>query len=383
MTSERDNHTLAKPDPALPMRSFAWLEGTILDACTVQAAYGQLLILDSAGVLHGMQVNTGAVAALCAVRLPALPPGEEPAPFGAARLRLHAASDGTHAAIVVDKGRQGVVVHVGSGTVTMPLDGGDYYQETVPFSACFVRFEGRDVLVHRTAWNRLDASDPASGMLLTARHIAEYEDGANRPAHYLDYFHGRLRPSPDGSRLFDDGWVWHPVSVPRTWSVIDWLGTNPWETEDGASIVDLMMRDDWSTPACWIDNQRLAVWSMEEWDAENQETRTGPHVRIIDATAKVHSPAGIWPMAPNEGTVLDLFSDGQRLYVVDDAGTTVWDIASRTRLARLPDFVACLHDAARGVLIAVGPSSIVELLLQTPEAPGAELSNVGVATRIC
>lgn len=367
---------------AFATRQLPWTGDTILDACTVQANYGQLLIL-AGGALHGVHLDTGATAALCTVRLPDLPHGDGQAYFGAVKWRMVATWDGKYMAIVADKGRQGMVIEVASGAVTMHLDGGDYYEETVPFSACFLRHDERDVLVHRTAWNRLDASDPASGALLTARHIAKYEGGAETPAHYLDYFHGQLRPCPDGSRLFDDGWVWHPISVPRTWSVTDWLGANPWESEDGESIVDLMMRDDWSTPACWIDNQRLAVWSMEEWDADNQETRTGPHVRIVDATAKVQSPAGLWPMAPIEGTVLELFSDGQRLYIVDGTGTTVWDLASRTGLARLPDFVACLHDAARGALIAFGPSSIVELLLRAPEVSGAGPANVGVATRIC
>jgi hypothetical protein len=57
--------------------------------------------------------------------------------FGATRHRLHASSNGRHAAIVVDWRRHGMVVDVLSGAVTMNLDGGDYHEETVPFSACF------------------------------------------------------------------------------------------------------------------------------------------------------------------------------------------------------------------------------------------------------
>ena len=56
--------------------------------------------------------------------------------------------------------------HIRGSRPTLHLDGGVYHENTVPFSACFVPFQGRDVLVHRTAWNRLDAADPATGKSL-------------------------------------------------------------------------------------------------------------------------------------------------------------------------------------------------------------------------
>ncbi|MGL5830270.1 MAG: hypothetical protein ACRC0L_11980 [Angustibacter sp.] len=54
----------------------------------------------------------------------------------------------------------------------MHLDGGDYRPETVPFSLAFAEYAGAPgraggtVVIHRTAWNRLE--------------------------HHLDYFHGAL-----------------------------------------------------------------------------------------------------------------------------------------------------------------------------------------------
>lgn len=249
----------------------------------------------------------------------------------------------------------------------MCLDGGDYHEETVPFSACFLRFQGRDVFVHRTAWNRLDAADPATGVCLTDRYIAPYESGAAAPAHYLDYFHGRLQPSPADGLIFDDGWVWHPVSVPRVWSVANWLASNPWESEDGPSIVELAIRDDWNTPACWIDERHVALWGLADWDdEEGAESGQGAGVRILDVTEKEQSALRRWPMDVQEKGVRDLFSDGERLFVAAETGTMVWDIASKSLLEELPGFTARLCHSHRHALVCFGSDSISELPLPWP-----------------
>lgn len=370
MLSIYESHLQAADGPAYPQRCIAWPGLPILDACTIHADHGHLLVLTSDGTLYSLNFDTGADVRLCTVDLPDIAPGGNSEYFGAARYRLHASSDGRYAAIVVDKGREGTVVDTQSGAVTIRLDGGDYCEDTVPFSACFLRFEGRNVFIHRTAWNRLDAADAASGASLTDRHIAPYEVAGEMPAHHLDYFHGQLRPSPDGSLLFDDGWVWHPVSIPRIWSATEWLGSNPWESEDGASIVDLAMRDDWSTPACWIGERHLALWGLADWDEEEfAETGQGMGVRILDVTQNKQSPDGLWPMESLQAkSVSDLFSDGARLFVAADTGTTVWDIASRTHVAWLPGFTARLLDHARNSLVAFGPDMIIEFPLPWPAA---------------
>ena len=156
--------------------------------------------------------------------------------------RLHVSACGRFAAVVNDYGRRGVVVDLGrSGRTTMLLDGGRYHPETVPFSLVFGEHHGRPVMVHRTAWNRLDVADPESGRLLTARTHASAAPG-ERPEHYLDYFHGRLHLSPDGRWLADDGWVWSPVGLPVIWNLGRWLDGNPWESEDGPSRQRLCQR---------------------------------------------------------------------------------------------------------------------------------------------
>jgi len=355
---------------AFPLQSVAWKGAPVLDACAVQAEHGHLLVLTADGAVQGIDFDSGTATRLCSVELQDLSfePGSRH--FGAPAHRLHASQDGKNAAIVTDYGRHGAVVEVGSGTVIMRLDGGDYHEDTVPFSACFVRFEERNVFIHRTDWNRLDAADAATGQSLTDRHIAPWSR-TQRPEHYLDYFHGRLRPSPKGTRLFDDGWIWQPVSVPRVWSVHDWLSSNPWESEDGASVVDLICRDDWTTPACWINEQYLALWGLSDWnEEESSEVGQGPGVRIIDVTTDKRSPSERWPMDVHAGGVLDLFSDGARLYTATRSGTTVWDIASRTEVAELPGFTARLFDWARNSLVDFAPDHIAELRLPSPQGNG-------------
>ena len=264
-----------------------------------------------------------------------------------------------------------------SGETTMQLHGGNYHEDTVPFSACFLRFQGRDVFVHRTAWNRVDATDPATGQSLTDRCIAPYEGGGQEPAHYLDYFHGRLLPSPAGSRIFDDGWVWHPVSIPRIWSVTDWLANNPWESEDGASLVDLAMREDWTQPACWIDEQHMALWGAGEWDLdESEEVQRGPGVQIFDLAGAKPSRREWWPIV-GVSRARDLFSDGKRLYIASDSGTTVWDIESRNQVAEFPGFIAKMIHRSRGALVSFGADAIQEIrvALWRPMTDGPHLAS--------
>lgn len=355
---------LATNGHAFPMRSFAWLGEPILDVCEVDAEYGHLLVLVAGGELRGIDVDTGASVRLCLVELPVIKIDHDKQYFSAPCHRLHASSDGRFAAIVVDYGRHGTVVEVLTGTLTMRLDGGDYHQGTVPFSACFLCHEGRTVFVHRTAWNRLDVADPATGLSLTDRYVAPYENSSERPAHYLDYFHGQLRPSPDGSRIFDDGWVWQPVSIPRTWSMRNWLVSNPWESEDGASLVDLTNRDDWTSPACWTSEQHIALWGLAEWDTEEfEEIGQGAGVRILDATSGLHAPDSRWPMDLQTGKVLDMFSDGVCLLVATDTGTSMWDIGSRAQITFLPDFLARRHDRIRNSLLSFGQDWVSELSL--------------------
>ena len=86
-------------------------------------------------------------------------------------------------------------------------------------------------------------------------------------------------------------------------------------------------------------------------------------MRILDVTQRTQSPSGLWPMETQADSVLDLFSDGSRLFVATNAGTTVWDLASRAHVAGLSGFTARLLDQARNALVAFESDRIIEVPL--------------------
>ncbi|OWQ88998.1 hypothetical protein CDN98_00045 [Roseateles terrae] len=343
------------------LRRFTWRGAAILDACSVEATADTLVVLTAEGALW--QVDLAAVSStqLCSLELPALPVDERQGVFGVPQHRLYASHDGAYVAVVSDLGTQGQVINTRTGQRTLLLNGGDYHPDTVPFSACFVRWNERDLLVHRTAWNRLDVSDPATGVCLTDRQIEPRNADGDWPPHHLDYFHGALFPSPSGGRLLDDGWVWQPLSIPRIWSVNAWLSSNPWESEDGTSVIDVCQRDMWTIPVCWINDDRLAFWGTLDWDDEEGESaRKGQGVQLVQLMDTTAQHEGWWPM-PEIGDVTAVFSDGRHLHLAAKSGTTVWCLSTREQVAVHPNFTARLFDRTRRVLIAFDGDSIEAL----------------------
>jgi hypothetical protein len=207
--------------------------GKIVDIAPIcQDQRSVWLLLVENGRLFRFDAHNSKAEAAGATNLPAEVPGK---PFRehTLRRRLYASQNGEFAAVINDYGRHGQVIDLRSGQITLTMDGGQYHHETVPFSFAFACWPGRVVVVHRTAWNRLDVSDASSGQLLSERSPTSYRAGEERPPHYLDYFHGALHLSPGGNHILDDGWVWHPVGIPVVWSVDHWLSKNIWESEDG------------------------------------------------------------------------------------------------------------------------------------------------------
>ncbi|WP_107122150.1 hypothetical protein [Streptomyces sp. DSM 15324] len=132
------------------------------------ARRSQWLLLTTPGDLVWFDADSGTKRTVGATTVPA-----EPQP-GVWRenvvcRRLHASRDGRFAGVVNDYGRCGEVIDLEARRVTLALDGGDYHPYTDPFSFAFTEHEGRTLVVHRTAWNRLDVSDALTGELLTLR----------------------------------------------------------------------------------------------------------------------------------------------------------------------------------------------------------------------
>lgn len=234
--------------------------------------------------------------------------------------RIHLAPSGRYAALVADRGQNGIVVDVFSDRVTMPLNRGDYHEEQSRFPVAFVTVGTRDLVIHSTAWNRLDVSDPMTGELLTPRELP-----TERNENYLDYFHGGLLISPDGRRILDDGWVWSPYGVVRSWSLTDWIGRHVWESENGPSVRNLCGRSYfWNGPMCWIDAHRVAIWGMGE-----DENNLIPAARIFDVITGEESH---WFAGPEGEFIFD-----EVLFACSPSnGVTVWDITTGERLLHDP-----------------------------------------------
>ncbi len=247
----------------------------------------------------------------------------------AARLRLEASPDGRFAAVVNSRGHHGVVVNVATGAITMRLERDDYHEEHCDFSVAFFLDGERPVLVHATAWNRLELSDPADGTLLTPRAPTAWTDAAkSRPEHYLDYFHAGLTVSPDHRRLVDDGWVWHPVGVLRSLDLHRWRHENPWESEDGASLRELRScAYHWDGPRCFADNRTLVAWGF---GADDDHLIDAAVVYDVETGRRIR-----WFAGPRRGR-FDIV-DGHLINVAA-GGTGVWDLTTGEHLLEVDGF---------------------------------------------
>lgn len=267
------------------------------------------------------------------------------------RLRLRVDAAGRFAVVGTDFGRHGAVLDLADGRTTMPLDGGGYRPDTVPFGAAFAEHEGRTVLVHRTAWNRVDVSDPATGALLTARETPEGGSAKDpQPPHYIDYFHGALAVSPDGRWVADNGWIWHPRGVPTLWSLTAWLAGGVWESEDGPTRRTFGQSWEWRTPMCWLDDRHVALGGYEGGYYDYLDG-----VRVVDAETGDESMSFPGPRGDR------MFADGRRLYAAGEEDLEVWDFRTGERTAVVAGFSPTHFHPAGRVLARIDGGQLLTL----------------------
>jgi hypothetical protein len=243
--------------------------------------------------------------------------------------------------VVNDYGRYGQVIDLRSGEVTLTLDGGDYHPETVPLSFAFVDLDTSVVAIHRTAWNRLDFSDAATGKLLSERDLATYRSEEKQPEHYLDYFHGGLYISPAATRIVDDGWVWHPAGIPATWNLDRWFCENAWESEDGPTRMDVCARHGyWDLGITWLDESTVAIAGIGDGDVEMIDG-----ARVFDVTRSEQRSdrwSSDWRWAKEvrafAGPAGKFFSDGNSLFSSNEFGLSRWCTRDGARTGYLEGF---------------------------------------------
>ena len=282
---------LDRPEPVEASTRRVRLPARVIDIAAIHDHAGEWLLLTDAGLLR-WNAATGTVGAQWSIALPSTDSEEAQDQGKVAQVRLHSTTDGRFVAVAVDHGQFGIVVDMQNGSVTMRLDRGTYYEEQTGFPVAFAHVGGRWVLAHATAWNRVDLSDPATGTLLTPRDFPVVE-GRVRPEHGLDYFYGPLYPSPDGRWIACDGWVWHPVGVPRLWDLRRWRHEDVYESEDGETVQRLrFVNYHWGDSMCWLDADTLAIGGIGNDDeamidgVEIYQAGTG------NLLARIAGPAG-------------------------------------------------------------------------------------------
>ena len=302
------------------------------------------LILSERGRIFRFDASSGESADVASVKLTS-EVAETPFAGHVLAPHLHSSGQGEFASVVNDYGRYGQVIDLQTGKVTLNLDAGDYHPETVPFSFAFVRWQERVVVIHRTAWNRLDVSEASTGHLLSDRPTS-YRTGEQRPQHYLDYFHGGLYLSPSGTHILDDGWVWHPVGIPAVWSVDCWLSENDWESEDGPTRKEVCARSYyWDHGIVWLDDETLAIAGIGDDDAEMID---GARIFDITSTGSLGRKwRSDWPwrreITKFAGPAGKFFASKNRLYSSVEAGLSMWDVEAGARTGHIPNFHPTHH----------------------------------------
>lgn len=318
--------------------------GAVLEIAPVNHSNESVwMILAASGDVFRFRADTSDCDQVGHSSLPAEPECSTSVPL---RPRLHVSHRGEFAAVVNDYGHYGQVIDARTGKVTLDLDGGDYLPETVPLSFAFAEFGGRVFAIHRTAWNRLDFSDPAAGRLLSERGPTSYQSGEDRPDHYLDYFHGALHVNPSNTRILDDGWIWHPVGVPQTWSLERWFSENVWESEDGPSKKDICGRVYyWDHPMVWLNETTVAIAGIGD---DRNVITDGACVFDVTASGKANSEwfaEWEWALEINAfaGPAGRFFTDGVSLFSSSPEGLSRWCVSDGARTGQLLDFEPTHH----------------------------------------
>ncbi|MGC4045684.1 MAG: hypothetical protein QM758_17980 [Armatimonas sp.] len=267
-------------------------------------------------------------------------------------LTLCPSPDGRWLAWAQTLGADGGVLELKSGRQILTLNRAPYCEDVSPFPLGFVTLEQRLVLVYATAWNRIDATDIASGKLLTERGPTE-SVGKQKPPHYLNYFHSSLSVSPGSTWLITNGWAWHPCGCMGAWRTDAWLGKsgNVWESEDGLTkfyIEETSAVYFWDRPHCWLDDDTIAFWGRGD-DDEELEDALGiyslPERKLLRWVEGPHARDGFLAFEKDEGVLIA---------VSPKSGTTLWDIQSGEKLVEENTLHPRLWHPGLKALIATG-----------------------------
>ncbi len=182
---------------------------------------------------------------------------------------------GRYAVVYAERGTKGIVLDLSGSKVVREIDR-SYYHATDydhPVALCTLP-DGREVIVHcPEQYNELQIEDLRTGQRLT--------EGARRST---DVFHSRLAVSPDGRHLLVAGWLWAPFGVAHAYDLTAALA-DPGALDDDTLFEPYAGNDAEVSSACWLDGDRLAVATTDEF-LERDET-PAPGTRQL----------GVWSMS--------------------------------------------------------------------------------------
>jgi hypothetical protein len=235
------------------------LEGGVLGLCPASHEdRPRWFALTGDGWLKGLDFDDGST--FFAVRLPCTIEGAA---------SLCASSDGRFVAAVPARGVAGLLYDREVGRFTT-LTREDYHADVSDWAVAIVRHAGQDVLVHATAWNRLEAHALPS--------FAQLAPSASEST--VDYFWGRVGLSPSGTRLASFGWYWQPAGGVRVVDVPAWLEGREDPPPGGAAA---LLFDWWDEQPCWVGEARYALVGCQT-DPDDPYIERQEGLVLIDAS---------------------------------------------------------------------------------------------------
>jgi len=248
-------------------------------------------------------------------------------------IALISSDDGRYLAVTNDRGQHGAVYDLNTNQVAMSLNRQSYLSEQTRFPVTFIGRGSETRIIHGTDWNRLDISDPATGLCLTERSTG-LSQGVEAASGQLDYFMGELMLSPDNQRMLVDGWVWHPVGVTGVVEVAKWLEGDVWRCEqDLAGPGIRALNYCWNLGKAFVGSEKVILWGI----GHDDDHMVNGACLFDLADRKLLGCFGGPPRAN--------FAMGEYLFVFSgEHDTTAWDVATGERVWQLPGHRASLYN---------------------------------------
>ncbi|MEW1830566.1 hypothetical protein [Streptomyces sp. NPDC088196] len=274
--------------------------------------------------------------------------------------------------VVYDERGTGALLLKGDQPVR-ELERNDDYAEDFDYPVALgVLPDGREVLVHcPDEYDLLEIEDTETGERLT---------GGDRTRN--DVLHSRLAVSPGGTHLLSAGWLWHPYGIAEVFdleralrdpAVLDGRGVPSFNPGNSSEVIS----------ACWLDGDRVAVATGEEFVDEEETAETTASAEIADLGKR---RLGVWSLSeqrwvhrnrvdfhigtliPRGDTLVSLYGHPRLIDVTTGASLAEWpavEVPSREGsygITHIPTPVAALHPDGNRLAVAQ-PDSIAIIAL--------------------